>query len=77
MIDIKQIISERETYFVELKSAKGGIPLSLWESYSAFANTEGGVILLGVSETDSGLEITGVSDAEDKRKKLWDTLHNR
>jgi predicted HTH transcriptional regulator len=35
------------------------------------------VILLGVSETDSGLEITGVSDAEDKRKKLWDTLHNR
>jgi ATP-dependent DNA helicase RecG len=39
-----------ETTDGEFKSARGGFPGSFWESYSAMANSEGGVILLGVRE---------------------------
>ena len=59
---------------LELKSARGGLPKSLWETYSAMANTQGGVILLGVE--DDGRP-SGLHDPSQQKKALWDTLNNR
>lgn len=36
----------------EAKSAAGGLPSKIWRSVSAFANTVGGVIILGLNESD-------------------------
>jgi len=62
----------------EFKSGKGGLPGSLWETYSAMANSEGGCILLGATEKSDGLHLDGLTDTQlaQYQKILWDTLNN-
>lgn len=71
MFDFQQISRYRENNRLEAKLATGGLPESLWETYSAFANTYGGVILLGVEELpDKSLRIQGLLDAEEMAARL-------
>lgn len=68
----------RENNMIEAKAAQGGLPDSLWETYSAFANTNGGYILLGVRENKDGtLEAIGLKDAHKMVKDFWNTVNNR
>lgn len=61
----KELERYRENGFLEAKEALGGLPESLWESYSAFANASGGVILLGVGEKpDHSLRVLELPDPE-------------
>jgi ATP-dependent DNA helicase RecG len=47
---------------VEVKKAQGGFPKGLRESLSAFSNTYGGVVILGLDEAD-GFAATGLANA--------------
>ncbi len=73
----------REDLDFEAKAAQGRdrggeLPRSFWETYSAFANTDGGRILLGATERpDGSLEPLGVRSPRKVRKELWDSLGNR
>ena len=47
---IKETLQKGERVTLECKRAKAEVPKSVWATYSAFANTIGGLILLGVDE---------------------------
>ncbi len=52
-MDINELLARHESdesLELEFKSAAHGLPDSLWESVSAFANTAGGWLLLGVRQ---------------------------
>lgn len=73
-LDILISLSWTESEDLEFKSAKGGLPGSIWETYSAMANTQGGVILLGVQDDGS---VSGIADPDKLRKQFWNSVNNR
>ena len=76
--EMSQFDSYREDNRREVKKAKGGLPVSLWETYSAFANCYGGVIILGVTENkDGSWSVTGLEDAAKLRREFWNTINNK
>ena len=72
----------RESVDIECKLAigqngKGGLPKSLWETYSAFANTDGGIIILGAKELKNGtFEAHGIENLVQIKADLFNTLNN-
>ena len=78
LYNMQEIDLYREGNRLEAKKAKGGIPNSMWETYSSFANTEGGIILLGVDEKkDGSFKVSGVQNADQILKDFWNMVNNR
>ena len=68
----------REDNRREVKTASFAVPASMWQTYSSFANSYGGVIILGVEEKKNGAwAVTGVIDKEHLIKNIWDTVNNK
>ena len=69
----------KENTRIEAKQATGGLPHSIWETYSAFANTSGGVILLGVAENkkDKRLYPVDLPDPNRLVAQFWDGINDK
>lgn len=72
----------KETVEVECKLAagkhgRGQLPEDFWATYSAFANTRGGTIVLGLAEKDREFILNGLIEAEKVKSDLFNQLENR
>ena len=72
-MNIYEFAENQET---EYKEASNGLPKDLWETYSAFANSNGGEIILGVKEKNNKFEVKGLNNIDKMIKDLWDNLNN-
>lgn len=79
MIDIASILNAKEHVNMEVKAAGGGIPNSIWETYSYFANTFGGTIILGIEEDKTTKELIpiGIQNPQQMLSDIWNTLNNK
>lgn len=68
--------SLKESDKLECKRATNSFPKEALNSYSAFANTDGGIILLGIEEKNGEFIPVGVQDQDKIKKDLFDTLNN-
>ncbi|MGH1541010.1 MAG: AlbA family DNA-binding domain-containing protein [Arenicella sp.] len=79
---LNDIAEIREAFDVECKLAqgrdgKGQLPDDIWESYSAFANTFGGDIFLGLREEyGETYVLAGIEDTGKVLKELWHGLQD-
>jgi len=79
---IKEALLKGERVTLECKRAKAEVPKSVWATYSAFANTIGGLILLGVDEdlqekdVSKRFQIIGVDEPRKIITDFWNTLNS-
>lgn len=79
--DIKAMIAEGENVNVEFKECGKALPKEIWPTYSAFANTHGGWIILGVTEHNDRklpyrFEATGISNIKKVRTEFSNLLND-
>lgn len=79
---ILELLEYGETINLECKKAETTLPNAIWETYSSFANTNGGVILLGVEECvkekdpEKRFSFTSVKNPTQRIKEFWNTINS-
>jgi predicted HTH transcriptional regulator len=73
-----EVFPNSESDEIEYKSAKGGFPNDFWKTYSAFANSSGGIIVLGIKEKNGQFHFDGLENAqiEKYKKEFWNGANN-
>lgn len=71
----------RESHELECKLAQGQdgqgeVPKDFWPTYSAMANTQGGIVLLGIREKAGAFSIAGLNNPSKVRADLFNNLNN-
>ncbi len=79
--DILALLKYGENLNLECKKAEPTLPNSVWETYSSFANTDGGVILFGIEEHPREKDFyrrftfVDINNPEQRIKDFWNTIN--
>lgn len=84
MIDLQSLANlshlaesvDLECKLAQGQDGKGALPKDFWPTYSAMANTHGGVVFLGVREKAGVFSAAGIENVEKVRADLFNTLNN-
>ena len=82
MQELKELVYQGEKVDIECKKAESSVPKSVYESYSAFANTKGCYIICGVKEDKSKIIpeerfiIQGIENPSKQKEDFWNTINN-
>jgi len=79
--DVKELLNKGEKVDVECKESDSSLSKSIWDTYSSFANTNGGYIFLGIREDkkkklpEERFQIQGIKNYDVQVKAFWDTIN--
>lgn len=80
--DVKELLNKGEKVDIECKESDSKLSKSIWETYSSFANTNGGYIFLGIKEdkkkklSEERFQIQGIQNYDVQVKAFWDTVNS-
>ena len=80
--EILEELKYGEHIHLECKKAESQIPNSVWETYSSFANTDGGTILFGVEEHikevdfNKRFSFVSIKNPDQRIKDFWNTINS-
>ena len=80
--EILEELKYGEHIHLECKKAETQIPNSVWETYSSFANTDGGTILFGVEEHMKEMDFNkrfsfvSIKNPDQRIKDFWNTINS-
>lgn len=80
--EIIELLKYGEHINLECKKAENQLPKSVWETYSSFANTDGGIILLGVEEKlkeidfNKRFNFVSIQNPQQRIIEFWNTLNS-
>lgn len=61
---------------MEFKKSENSFPISALETYSAMANTSGGLLVLGIAETKDGIVPTGITNPSKVKREMFNLLND-
>lgn len=74
---LETLLINGEDEHTEFKTAKNSIPKDVLETISSFNNTDGGIIVLGISEPQPRqYDVSGVQNPEKVRTDFFNLLNN-
>lgn len=69
-------LSDLEWEDFEVKEAKGEVPVSSWETVSAFSNSSGGWLIFGIKQIGQNFEIVKISNPEKVEQDFLNVLRS-